>query len=99
MNQIGRKLPRRTLFLVLTLLISFLAVFTPGVLPAHAISPSFVKNVVGSQSSVTVTGLTAGDFLGIVVAPTTFNSFSGFNIPTDTLGDTFTFNCGANANS
>jgi hypothetical protein len=99
MNRIGRKLPRRTLFLVLTLLISFLTLFSPGVLPVHAISPSFVKNVVGSQSSVTVTGLTAGDFLGLVVAPTTFASFSGFNTPTDTLGDTFSFTCGANANS
>ena len=46
-----------------------------------------------------MTGLTAGDFLGLVVAPTTFSNFGGFNTPTDTFGDTFTFTCGSGPNA
>jgi hypothetical protein len=76
--------------LILVLLVASFSLFLipPGIVPVYAASPLYVKTVVGSQTAVTITGVSAGDFLGVMVWAGSFGGFSTFTI-SDNGGDSY----------
>src|SRR5437667_11378363 len=74
----SKRLFRSSLLLALAFLV---ALFSLPLSPlAHASAPSYVKTITGTQSSITFTGLTKGDFLGVDVFSSSVSSFNAYTI-------------------